>query len=95
VNLNEQINLILFSFVFGIFFNFFLTLNCKFIYSYHKIIKIISSFLFVLINVLIYFIILKKINNGIFHIYSLIIIFITYLLIEKLKKHLPITIYNL
>ena len=85
--LSTQIKLILFSFGFGIFFNLFLNLNCKFIYSYNKFIKITSSFLFVLVNVLIYFICIYKINNGIFHIYSLLIIFLTYLLIEKLKKH--------
>ena len=82
-----QIKLILFSFVFGIFFNIFLNINCKFIYSYNKLLKIISSLLFVLINVLLYFIILNKINNGIFHIYSIFIIFLTYILIERLKKH--------
>ena len=87
MTLITQIKLIIFSFIFGIFFNLFLNFNCKFIYSYNKFIKILSSFLFVIINVLLYFICLIKINNGIFHIYSLLIIFITYLLIEKLKKH--------
>ena len=87
MTLITQLKLILFSFVFGLFFNLFLNLNCKFIYSYNKIIKIISSILFVIINTLLYFICLNKINNGIFHIYSLIIILLTYLSIEKLKKH--------
>ena len=87
MNLTTQIKLILFSIAFGIFFNIFLNFNCKFIYSYNNFIKILSSFLFISINVLLYFICLYKINNGIFHIYSLIIILLTYLLIEKLKKH--------
>ena len=87
MNLIIQIKLIIFSFVFGIFFNLFLNINCKFIYSYNTFIKIISSFLFVLINIILYFIVLNKINNGIFHIYSLLIILLTYLLIEKVKKH--------
>ena len=87
MNLITQIKLIIFSFVFGVFFNIFLNINCKFIYSYNRFIKIISSLLFVLINVLLYFICLNKINNGIFHIYSLLIILLTYILIERLKKH--------
>ena len=87
MNLIIQLKLILFSFIFGIFFNVFLNINCKFIYSSNIVIKIISSFIFVIINTLIYFIILMKINNGIFHIYSLLIILLSYLLVEKLKKH--------
>lgn len=87
MNLIIQLKLILFSFIFGIFFNIFLNINCKFLYSSNIVIKIISSIIFVLINTLIYFIILMKINNGIFHIYSLLIILLSYLLIEKLKKH--------
>ena len=87
MTLETQIKLILFSFCFGIFFHIFLTINYKFIYSCNRIVRIISSFLFVLLNVLLYFILLNKINNGIFHIYSLLIILLTYILIEKLKKH--------
>ena len=72
MDINIQIKTLLVSFVYGIFFSFFLELNYKFIYSDKKIFKIIISFLIVILNVLLYFIILKKVNNGIFHIYEIL-----------------------
>jgi len=87
MTLDIQISLIIFSFIYGIFFNLFLSLNYRFIYSFNKFSQIISSFLFVLINVIIYFICLQKINNGILHIYSIIIIILSYFLLEKIKNH--------
>jgi len=72
MDINVQIKTLLISFVYGIFFSFFLGLNYKFIYSDKKIFKIIISFLIVILNVLVYFIILKKVNNGIFHIYEIL-----------------------
>ena len=86
MNLALQINTILFSFLFCIFFSFFLSLNEKYIYSENKIKKILITFLFVMINVLLYFIFLKKINNGIFHPYSFLLIFIGFFVGEKLQK---------
>ena len=72
MNIRIQIITLLLSFIYGIFFSFFLSLNYKFIYGDKKFFKIIISFLIVIVNVLLYFIILKKINNGIFHIYEVI-----------------------
>lgn len=88
MNLELQMHTILFSFLFGIFFSFFLTLNEKYIYNENKIIKIIVTFLFVMINVLLYFIFLKKINNGIFHPYSFLLITIGFFVGEKLRKRI-------
>ncbi len=74
MNIKIQITTLLFSFLYGIFFSFFLSLNYKFIYSNKKIFRTVISFLVVVISVLIYFIILKKINYGIFHIYEILMI---------------------
>lgn len=74
MNIKIQIITLLFSFLYGIFFSFFLSLNYKFIYSNKKIFRTVISFLVVVISVLIYFIILKKINYGIFHIYEILMI---------------------
>ena len=72
MNIKLQIETLLVSFLYGIFFSFFLGLNYKYIYSDKKIFKIIISFLLIGINVLLYFIILKKINYGIFHVYEIL-----------------------
>lgn len=74
MNIKIQITTLLFSFLYGIFFSFFLSLNYKFIYSNKKIFRTAISFLVVVVSVLIYFIILKKINYGIFHIYEILMI---------------------
>ena len=72
MNIRLQIITLLVSFLYGIFFSFFLSLNYKFIYSNSRVFKIVISFLVTIITVLLYFIILKKINNGIFHIYEIL-----------------------
>ena len=72
MDIKIQITTLLVSFLYGIFFSLFLSLNYKFIYSNKKIIKTTISFLIVIVSVLLYFIILKKINYGIFHIYEIL-----------------------
>lgn len=85
MNIKLQIITLVFSFLYGIFFSFFLGLNYKFIYSDKKIFKTIISFLVVIISVLIYFIILKKINNGIFHIYEILCIILGFIFDNWIK----------
>ena len=80
MNIKLQIKTLLFSFLYGIFFSFFLSLNYKFIYSDKKILKTIISFLFIIVCVLLYFIILKKINYGIFHVYEILMIILGFVL---------------
>ena len=91
MSLNIQINSLIFSFAFGIFFSLFLDLNYKIIYNSKKIIKIIGTFLVIFSSVLIYFIILLNINNATFHLYELIMIilgfYIENLIKNKIKKH--------
>lgn len=74
MNIKLQIITLIFSFFYGVFFSFFLSLNYKVIYNDKKVFKIISSLFFVIVCVLLYFIILRKINNGIFHIYEILMI---------------------
>ena len=88
IPLNIQINTLLFSFLFGIFFSIFLNINYKFIYNNKKIYRIITSFIFVMINVIIYFIILEKINNGILHIYSIFMIIIGSIFENIVRKYI-------
>ena len=76
MTLKVQIFTLIFSFLFGVFFSIMLKINERFLYSDKKYERIISSFLFVIINVLIYFIILKYINNAILHPYSILAIIV-------------------
>lgn len=89
-----QIVSIIFSFVFGVVFSCITNFNYKFLFSKNKIFSIIYTSIFVLIMSLIYFFLIKKINNGIINIYFLLFIclgFITGFIhlkkyINKLKK---------
>lgn len=76
MDLNTQISLICFSFFYGFIFSIFLNINYKFIYNSKRLIKVISSFLLIMIFVFFYFIGIRKINNAILHPYSLIMIII-------------------
>lgn len=94
MNLKTQIVLIIFSFFYGFIFSIFLNINYKFIYSSNRFIKILSSFLTIIIAVLIYFISIKKINNAILHPYSIIMVIIGFfvdicinrIIAKKIKK---------
>ena len=78
--LKIQIYSILYSFLYGMNFYALLEVNYKIIYESKLFIKIIYSLLFLLVNTLLYFIILIRINNGIVHIYFLLSIILGYIL---------------
>lgn len=94
MSLKTQIILVVFSFFYGFFFSIFLNINYKFIYSSNKFIKFLSSFLVVMVAVLVYFISIKKINNAILHPYSILMIILGFfvdiclnrLIAKKYKK---------
>lgn len=80
MSLKVQIITLIFSFLYGIFFFLQIKFNSKYLYSNKKIYKITISGLIVLTNVLLYFYILRYLNNGIFHIYYLFMIVLSYVL---------------
>ncbi|MGI6329471.1 MAG: spore cortex biosynthesis protein YabQ [Bacilli bacterium] len=87
MDLYIQINSLLFSLCYGFFFG--LTLN----FSYNNIFKgllyfkLINNFLFIFCHVLLYFILLKKINNGIMHPYFLLLFIVGFAIIDnKIKR---------
>jgi hypothetical protein len=67
--LRIQIYSLLYSLFFGCFFNIMLRLNNKYIYDIKFVFRIIISFIFIMANVILYFIGLRYINNGILHLY--------------------------
>lgn len=82
--LKVQLLALLFSFIYGIFFYFLVLLNYKFLYKNKY--SIIIDLLFIMDNVLLYFIILRKINNGVTHPYLFIVLIIGYLLTNYVDK---------
>lgn len=69
MSIDVQFKTILFSFVFGFLFSLLLGFNYKFMTG-HKLYSFFISFFFVVVNVLLYFIFLRKINGGIYHNYE-------------------------
>lgn len=69
----EQIRSLALSFLYGMFFAFSYKINYKYLYSNSVFFKLILIFLFMLDHILLYFILISKINNGIIHIYFLLI----------------------
>ena len=84
--LKIQIYSFLVSFFYGIFFYFMLEINSRFIYSSNKVIKVIFSFLFILFNALLYFMILLKVNNGYIHIYFFLCILVGYIMCKVVVR---------
>jgi len=80
MELGVQLQVLIFSFVYGVLFAYLLRLNYKFLFESKLFYKIIITVLFVFDNCLLYFLILRTINNGVFHIYFLILIVLGYLL---------------
>lgn len=64
-----QIKSLAFSFIYGIFFAFTYKINYKYLMANSIFFRIVLNFLFILDHVLLYFILLSIINNGILHIY--------------------------
>lgn len=66
-----QIKSLLFSFIYGMFFCFTFYINKKVLLVKNKLIRIIINLLFIVDHTLIYFLLIKVINNSILHIYML------------------------
>lgn len=87
MNLIIQLKLISFSFLYGIFLGITLELNYKYLYSKRKVLKIIFTFIYVVVNIFLYFLIIKKINQGILHYYSFICIVLGFILENYIVNH--------
>ena len=83
--LNVQILSLMVSFLYGCFFYILLELNVKFIYSYSLVVRVIVSFLFVLFNTLLYFLILVYVNNGYVHVYFLFSLILGYIFCNNIS----------
>lgn len=83
MKLNIQIYSFLYSFLFGIGFYFLLDIFNKLIVKLNIVLRIILSFLFIMILASLYFLGLLYINNGVLHIYFLLSILVGYIFVYK------------
>ena len=88
IKLDIQIKSLIFSFLFGCIFYLMLELFNRIPFKNKICLKIIFSFIFVLIMSLLYFLILLYINNGYLHIYFIILIMVGYLFIYLIHFYL-------
>jgi len=79
MDLSVQLQVLTVSFVYGILFSYLIKFQYKFLFNSKLFYKILITLLFVFDNCLLYFLILKRINNGVFHIYFLFMLVIGYL----------------
>ena len=84
--LSIQLKVLITSFVYGILFSYVVKMQYKLLFKGKLWYKILVNFLFVIDNCLLYFIILKTINNGIFHIYFFFLLILGYLFGNYLIK---------
>jgi len=87
--IDVQLKSLLFSLFYGLLFSIMLRINYKYMYKGPLILKILINLFFVMDNVLIYFIFLKKLNEGIVHTYFLLMILLGFVIMELLFKKIP------
>lgn len=86
MNLKVQLICLGFSFVFGCFLYFIYYYCHHYIFKRRKVKRIIiTSFIFFIESIL-YFLILKLLNDGILHLYFLLFIFCGFLVTYKIVK---------
>lgn len=81
-----QLKTFFISFIFGILFYFFTNINFNLIKNLKIIYQHILTFLYVMDVVIIYVILIYKINNGYFHIYFIFMVIIGFLFSSILLK---------
>lgn len=86
MRLDIQVYSLIFSFLFGIILNILLDIFNKLNEKNKIIIKIILSFIFVMLLSIAYFIGLLYINNGYLHTYFFIMIMVGYLFVYLIKS---------
>lgn len=88
MNLEQQLLSLIYSLIYGIVSAYLYNLNYKFIYKTDILYRILINFLFVTNLFLLYFIFLSMINDGIIHIYLLLVSLASFLIFSKKYKSL-------
>ncbi|MBQ7137210.1 MAG: hypothetical protein IJO43_04470 [Bacilli bacterium] len=88
MSLEIQIQSLIVSFIFGMFFSVLFNLFYKFLFIRKKIIKITVNFLFITITTLLYFSVLCIINSGIIHSYFIIMLILGFWIGNKKSRRI-------
>ena len=90
MGLEVQIITLLFSFGFGFLNGVLLSFLYKLIYHKKRTYQVISSFIFVILMVFVYFFIMIRLNNAILHPYYILMFILGFMLenvsVKQLKK---------
>lgn len=86
MELSIQLQVLTVSFIYGILFSYILKIEYRFLFCGKFLYKIFINFLFIFDSCLLYFIILRAINNGIFHVYFLFLLILGFLFGNYLIK---------
>lgn len=86
MELSIQLQALTVSFVYGILFSYLIKIQYRYLFESKLYYKILITTLFIFDNCLLYFLILRMINNAMFHIYFLLLIILGYLFGAKLLK---------
>lgn len=84
IDLNIQIKLILFSFIFGMLFKLFELKLDKYIHQQKQVFNVINSFTLIIFFALLYFYNIEYIAEGILHPYSVILVILGYYLYKPI-----------
>lgn len=86
MNLKIQVFSLIFSFLYGILFSFLVNINYKYLFNKKKIFQVVFTFIFIIDMALIYFLVLKILNEGIIHSYFLLMIIFGFYITFPLGK---------
>ena len=86
MELSIQLQALTVSFVYGILFSYLIKIQYRYLFESKLYYKILITTLFIFDNCLLYFLILRMINNAMFHIFFLLLIILGYLFGVKLLK---------
>ena len=86
MELSIQLQVLTVSFVYGILFSYLLKIQYKFLFDSKLFYRIVVTLLFVFDNCILYFLILRTINDAVFHIYFLLVLIIGFIFGNWLVK---------
>lgn len=95
IPLKIQIQIIVFSIIYGIFLFIVFNMSKKVIYCQSVFLRCINTLSFTLLLALLYFFCLEILVDGIFHIYSLLVIYLSFYLCTFIANHIKKWYYDI
>lgn len=86
MNLELQIQSLIFSFIFGMFFSLMFNLFYKYLFRGKSWFRFITNMIFVFFHVILYFSLLMMINDGRIHLYFIIMLTLGFIIGNKKTK---------